>query len=90
MLLALQHRTKLITEMFLSMNMHKWLGVTFLVAGIASFWQNYLVLRDRNALWENEKQYCQSQTEIPERTPAWDRDQQFQVSLSKIIVNSYQ
>ena len=58
--------------------MHKWLGVAFLVAGIVSFWQTYSVLYDRDALWEDENQYRQSQTEIPERTPAWDREQQLQ------------
>lgn len=60
------------------MSMHKWLGVAFLIAGLLSFYQTYLVLCDRDALSEDKKQSGISQKQIPERTPAWDREHQLQ------------
>ena len=58
--------------------MHKWLGLVFLFAGLLSFYQSYLVLLDRDAVWEKEKQYHHSHGQIPKRTQTWDREQLLQ------------
>ncbi|BAY59480.1 hypothetical protein NIES2135_63570 (plasmid) [Leptolyngbya boryana NIES-2135] len=58
--------------------MNKMLGIAFIAAGLAAFWQAYEVLCDRDYLWSEEAERLQAQGEQPQRTPAWDREQKNQ------------
>lgn len=46
--------------------MNKMLGIAFIAAGLAAFWQAYEVLCDRDYLWSEEAERLQAQGEQPQ------------------------